>query len=194
MSRYIYILLVSLLVSCVAHIVPAQSLAITNEEVEQRIVNTIPSKVPLKIEIINGGMESALEDIEIRVTNIGKKAIFFANMGIASQEEFAPRNEVGFSSFQIGNVHISDFSRSFASMSSEVAATIPFAPGDRAVFRMKKKQAELSWKLMKEYGYPDDSKLILYIDLLRFADGSGYMTPQAVDMPDPKGHSFREVE
>jgi len=153
---------------------------------EQRIINTIPSKVPVKIEFINGGMRSALYKIEIRVTNVGKKTIYFMSLGVASEKEFTPRNSVGFSSFHIGNASVSDFSRPFASLKTERDATVPFVPGETRSFWIKRKEAELSWKLMKDYGYPADAKLILYSDLVRFEDGTGFMSADAVDMPDPK--------
>lgn len=159
---------------------------------EQRIISTVASKIPLKVEFINNGMKTRLEDIRIKVTNIGEKAIYYAGFGVASAEEFAPRERVGFSSFQIGNGRLSDFSKSFDSLEAERAATTPFEPGDSVVFRIKKKEAELSWRLMKELGYPDDSKLVFEVSLLRFSDGSGYMgIRNSAEMPDPKDTTSR---
>ena len=152
----------------------------------QRIINTIPLKVPVKVEIINGGMMSPLDAIEIKVTNIGTKPIYFFDMSISTEKEFAPRNYVGFSSFRIGNVRLYDFSRPFDSLTAERAETTPFESGETAVFRITKKEAELSWKLMMDYGYPQNSRLIFYMTHLRFGDGTGYVTPQAVEMSDPR--------
>lgn len=152
----------------------------------QRIVNTIPSKVPIKIEFINGGMKSALEDIEIRVTNIGKKSIYYLGLNVSSEKDFQYRHGVGFADFQIGNRSFSDFSRPFATLEAERSETTPFKPGDVIVLQISKKQAELSWKLMMDYGYARDSRLKLCMSILRFEDGTGFATPQAVEMPEAR--------
>lgn len=156
------------------------------EKEPQRIVNTIPAKVPIQVEFVNGGMKSALDDIEIRITNTGKKSICYLSVSISSEKDFAYRLGVGFSSFRIGNGRLSNFSQPIEALAAERDETTPLEPGGKASFRMKKQEAELSWKLMMDYGYPRDSRLKLYLTFLRFGDGSGYATPQAEEMPNPR--------
>jgi hypothetical protein len=162
------------------------SISVSSQENEcQRIVNTVPSKVPIRVEIVNGDTGCALEDTEIRVTNSGKKAIFFLGLSVSSEKEFQYRNGVGFSTFHNGSGTLSDFSRPFSSLTAERAETVPFKPGETIVLKIPKTEAKASWKMMMDYGYPKDSRLKFYMTLLRFEDGTGYMTPQAVEMPDP---------
>lgn len=157
---------------------------------EQRIINTIPSKVPLKVEIINGGMESALEDIQIKITNIGKKPIYYFDISLATAKEFAPQHRVGLISYQFGNPKLGNFSRPFHSLETERSERPPLEAGDSTVFgNIDKNLVEAFWKLMEEKGYSVQSKISLEIGLLRFGDGTGYMTRQAVEMPDAKSSS-----
>lgn len=154
---------------------------------EQRIINTLPSKLPIKIEIINGGMKSALEEIEIRVTNIGKRPIYYLALNLASADEFMPRHRVGISTrLTLGNLRLADFSRPPDYLASERANTTPFEPGETKAFGISKQEAYWFWKVMEEKGYSSKSKLVLEHITLSFGDGTGYMTPQAVEVTERK--------
>ena len=160
--------------------------AYTQEKEDQRIINKIPTKVPLKIEIINGGMNSALGDLEIRITNKSKLPIYYFSLSLGSEEEFAPRERVGLTALKFGNFRLSDFSQSFDSLEAERAATAPLNPGETFSFGIDKKMVEPFWNLMEERGLSRKSRITLEFSHLRFGDGTGYTSMSAVDMADPK--------
>lgn len=154
----------------------------SQNQVEQRIINTIPSKVPLKVKIINGEMSTPLDEMEIRVTNSGDKPIYFIQLSMASAEEFAPRNRVGLTSFQIGNSELGDFAISQSLIEEKKKRSEPFEPGATRIFRVDKKLVGPFWDLMNEKGYSNSARIVLQLNILTFADGTGYMTPQAAEM------------
>lgn len=158
----------------------------SQEEVESRIINKIPSHVPLRVEIRNGGLDSNLEDVEIKITNTGTRPIYYLSLTLASAEEFMPRNRVGLgTSLKIGNPKLADYSRSASHFETERANTVPFAPQDSRIFFIAKQEAEGFWKVMNDKGYPTDSKLVLEIQNLSFGDRTGYFTRDAIEMPKP---------
>lgn len=158
------------------------------EREEQRIINTIPGHVPLKVDVVNGGMKSSLEDVEIRVTNTGNRSIFFLDLDLAAAEEFAPRNRAGLWGLRFGDVGLYDFGKPIASILSDRPQTVSLRPGQSTVMepdqRKSKRYVELTWKFMEEKGYTKDSKFVLELVLLRFEDGTGYVTRDGILMSD----------
>jgi hypothetical protein len=163
------------------------SSALGQENEEQRIINSVPSKVPIKIEIINGDMKSALQDIEIKVTNISNRPIYYLDLSLASAEEFMPRHRVGVGTrLTIGNSKLADYSQSVDHFRSERANTIPFEPGDSKSFSVPKEKAAGFWRVMVDKGYSRDAKLVLELQTLSFGDRSGLFTRDAIEMPTEK--------
>lgn len=176
------------LFTCVAFVLALGfgSFALSQEKEEQRIINSVPSKVPIKIEIINGGMKSALEDIEIRITNTGNRVIYYLDLSLTSAEEFMPRHRVGATSIRLGNPKLGDYSQSVDHFLSERAATIPFEPSDSKSFSITKEKAAGFWRVMQEKGYSPESKLVLELQTLSFGDRTGLFTRDAIEMPGKK--------
>jgi hypothetical protein len=154
---------------------------------DQRFINTLPSKLPYKIEIINGDFGSAVHDVEIRITNIGKRPIYYLALNLASQDEFMTDNRVGLRGYVFGDSKLSYFYYSGTrDLSYERQLATPFEPGETKIFRVTRIHADGFLRVMEEKGISKPGKIVLEHVTTNFGDGTGFGTRDAIEMPEKK--------
>ena len=153
---------------------------------DQRIINTIPKKVPLKVEILNDGMDVAIHEIEIKITNTGKKPIYFLDLDLNAEKNNKSEVGIGLPTLNFGNSRYGDLAKTVDSLPSELARTSSLSSEEFIVFKVSKRDADAFWKLADLRGYSSKTKIVLELKILSYGDGTGFVTSAAVEVPQKK--------
>lgn len=144
-------------------------------EEEERVIEVLNDNHPaVKISAIrNYRKKTWLHCLEIEVTNISNKPIYYLNLGLSFPE------------MRRGDAPIGDYFR-FGSFNGGLFAHQPkpedpsIKPGEKYVFRFQKDRIEV-YEQMAKYGDFDHSvtkRLELEIELISFGDGTGFMNSE----------------
>lgn len=132
------------------------------------IENTIPKNVPIKIEVKNQDSANWIEDLEIEVTNTGKKPIYFLLLFLTLDKKTEKGDSYGFS-FNYGDKTL----YSTEGLAQEnVFATYP---NETYNFKIKEDSVR-GWKLHKNNNFGtfiEPRKGYLKLGWLSFGDGTG---------------------
>jgi hypothetical protein len=153
------------------------------DDERQRIVNKVPRHVPLKIQIVNNGFDSKLQNASIKMTNTSEKPIYSLVFHLITPNDFPKINghRSGLSSnLTFGARHLEDVTK-FATGSEE-----SLKPGDSITFDIDDKEARLFEEFLQEKGITEPPRLALLIQVLSFGDGTGFLTTGAVKYPSEK--------
>lgn len=172
------------------------------QDTEQRIINKVPKHLPIKVEITNGDMGSRLEDVKIKITNIGKKPIYFLTFHINAINSFpyfpkptdyfpgipTPTEiKVGLTSFRYGNSKLSGYTETTRTAEE---SDISLKTNESIEFEIKKKEVDGFNNLLREKGLnsseTSELKLELIFQHLSFGDKTGFWGTTGSPYPSKK--------
>jgi hypothetical protein len=161
------------------------------EKEEREFKNTIPSHLPLKVNLKNAERakdlknEKWLDDLELEVTNTGSKPIYYLYMLLSLPDT---KHDSGFKmAFQLryGRVELVDLTEPIR------PDDIPIRPGETYSFKVPEDNLE-GWKLFKSRRkVPAPPKVELKLQLLNFGDGTGLAGPEGVPLPNKIGQGSK---
>ena len=144
---------------------------------EEIIDNKVPTHLPIKVEILYGKKRHTLENVEIKITNTGKRPIYYLDF-LLSTSGFPMEYNVAWLTFGRHEMR---------TLQERATADDPFlGPDDTYVFQLDNKRVENFRKSRAAQGlYPTNYGLV--VQVLGFGDGTGYMGPEGSEFPSRKG-------
>ncbi|HEX8397425.1 MAG TPA: hypothetical protein VF644_08365 [Pyrinomonadaceae bacterium] len=144
--------------------------AIAQDAEKPRIINSVPEKLPLKIEFINLDKEDFLNELEIKVTNTSDKAIYSLRFEFEIVSE--RRSLDGRISFPL------DFGRQELSSAYDDKPNnedVPIIPNESYTFKLHKSTVKGLKKNLELTGLPFPKVFELVFIDLTFEDGTGFI-------------------
>jgi hypothetical protein len=136
---------------------------------QNNITNDTPKNVPLEIEILNADSDDWLENIEVKVTNTGKKPIYFLEFGIVFDEIRSDKN------FPMEIPLIYGSSRFIPLENLAQEGDVPIHSGESYTFKPRETYIRgLKKYNLKQYN-SDKFKARLDFRWISFGDGTGIM-------------------
>lgn len=138
---------------------------------EQRIINKVPKHLPIEVEIINGDMKSKLEDVKIKIKNIGDKPIFYLRIDILTTEDSSKfqGRRIGLPNLKYGNPRLGDFTN----VAEE--GDISLKPDEEIIFEIKEKDVENLNKFLAENFISSELRFELMFQMIHFGDKTGFI-------------------
>ena len=143
--------------------------AIAQDAENPRIINSVPEKLPLKIEFINLDKEDFLNELEVKVTNTGDKAIYSLRFEFEIVDGRPSLD--GRESFPL------DFGRKELSSTYDDKPTkddVPIIPRESYTFKLHKSPIIGLKKSLELTGLPFPKVFELVFIDLTFEDGTGF--------------------
>lgn len=140
-----------------------------------KIDNKLPKAVPLKVEFKNFGNENWWHDLEIKVTNTGKKPIYYLDLGLWLDSDYTNASANG-KRMSIG-FRFGDITRFFSATNGELATASDPAilPNGSYTFRVPENFIK-SWDLLKKQGeFVEPRTGELSHGWTSFGDGTGLL-------------------
>lgn len=132
-----------------------------------KVENKIPKSVPIKVEVKNYDSENWVEDLEIKVTNIGDKPIYFLILNLITDVTAQDGVPIGFP-FIYGQENPDLYSED--GIAKETDKSI--APNKSYTFKNSKFRVE-SWALGRHLRIGDPQTAQIRFGWLSFGDGTG---------------------
>jgi len=135
---------------------------------EKKLGIGVPSHVPLKIKVNNLNHKKWVHDLEVEVTNISDRPIYFLSLYlILPESKGLLGSKVGFW-LSYGRAELIDFSAPLKPDDK------PFQPGEKYTFKIPESSAK-GWDYLREKeGRPEPRVMKLTFQELNFGDGTGY--------------------
>ncbi len=136
---------------------------------DSKIINKVPSHLPIKIEIINEESNEPLRDLRIKVTNVSNKPVYFLKFFVSTNEDFVSPNgsQYGFP-LKYGRPQLIKFSER-ASIED-----IPLKKGDSHIFNIDPTEAKRFNESMSASFRSRPEYYLLEFQFLSFGDGTGF--------------------
>lgn len=131
------------------------------------IENLVPKNVPLKIEFKNYDTEDWEHDLEITVTNTGKKPIYYLYFNLFMDGEYKNGGPVG-TPLLFGSNHLFSTGQSVATTED-----ISIKSGETYSFKINKNTADARLRLKASGKLSNPRKVVLELSLINFGDGTG---------------------
>jgi hypothetical protein len=177
--------LCSLIVMCAVGLVPSTAQSVEERELEDKIPKHLPIKVKLKKEKEKAFKDLQNEkwarDLELEVTNMGDKPIYFLSLQLILPEIKSPDGyPMGFS-LKYGRIELIDLAVPIEPQDA------PILPGQTYVFKLGEKKATAWEAFASEEKLPktEPKKLLLQFYILNFGDGTGFQTKVGIPFPNP---------
>jgi hypothetical protein len=157
------------------------------QKTEQRLINKVQKYIPLKVEILNGDMNSKIEDIKIKITNTSEKPVYFLNFDISTSGDSAgdvKQKSGGLYSLKTLSYGDVKFGRN--SKLKEESDEVFLKKGDNIIFDISKVLADAFTRMMRENGVDANTTLFLVFQRLSYGDGTGFMGSNAIAYPVKK--------
>lgn len=148
------------------------------------VVNTIPARMPLKVEVRDAERVADasnglwLRDLEVEVTNTGRRPVYFVSLLVllpgAKLGGLQPVYKLKFGSPDLA---------SFTSVARP--DDVPLAPGESAVIKVPEDEAAIWEKWMARGAATDPREIVLVLHQLNFGDGTGFAGRDGRPMPNP---------
>lgn len=165
--------------------IASRSVAQSTEEreLENRIPKHLPIKVKMKKEkeklFKDLKNEKWMRDLELEVTNIGDKPIYFLDFHVSITDVQAPNGTNIAFPLRYGNHELADFGNKAG------PDDIPIKPGETYVLKAYDSNVR-GWDLFRRnHNKPQPKKLILRFQVLSFGDGTGFMGTHGGPIPEP---------
>ncbi len=154
---------------------------------EERILNKVPKHLPLKIEILNDDQLSPLDEVKIKITNIGKKPIYYMSLKLITTDDFPKPNgaKIGLSSLKYGRSRLGFLTE----LASEDDTSLK--KDESVVFEIKQWEISGFYSLLDKDGISSEPNFDLIFQLMSFGDGTGFVTTGGTPYPAQKPtHKF----
>ncbi len=135
---------------------------------QKRLESIIPRHLPIKVKVNNLNNSKWAHDLEVVVTNISQKPIYFLDLHIILPEIKSPAGpNVGFP-LRYGRIDFVKFTTPVE------PADVPIQPGGTHIFKIPANSAKgLDYLKAKEHT-PEPKRIQLIFQVLNFGDGTGY--------------------
>ena len=139
---------------------------------ERELEDRIPKHLPIKVKVRNLNNEKWARDVEVEITNIGDKPIYYLGVTVVLPDVLTENNhKLGFP-LQYGRGTLIDYS---APIDTD---DVPIKPGESYTFKIPE-QLQRGWEnFVKRRGVPqhEPKKFRLVFKSLNFGDGTGFGT------------------
>jgi hypothetical protein len=165
----------------------AQSPAKEEREVEDRIPKHLPIKVKVKNEakVKDLKNEEWLRDIEVEVTNTGSKPIYFIEISLHLVNTLTDdERDTGYNLYY-GRPDLIDLGKPL------LPDDVPIMPKETVTLKVPDLENEMvSWKHFRANGtFRNPKKMFFKFLLMNFGDGTGFMGPAGVPLPEKRDRS-----
>lgn len=138
------------------------------QDTEDRIINTVPKTVPLKIEILNAGTDDFFNDLRIKVTNTGDKPIYSLRLVLLVPNSKSPIGESAIF-FRYGRMELW-----FDKVEIPTEKDPSIQPDESYTFKIDKQTVKIYTKLFSEGSLSSTINSRLEFTELRYGDRTGY--------------------
>lgn len=150
-----------------------------NAMTERIIENQIPFHIPIKVEFNNLDKEPLLRNLEVKVTNIGKKPIYFLELDVNLPKNiFEDGNSLVYP-LRYGRIEFIDI---FEEARPE---DVPIQPGESYIFKISENELNASESYMAQRNTPLAAAKLIYLFFyhLNFGDKTGFSTNTGIPLP-----------
>jgi hypothetical protein len=164
-------------------ITPSIAQSSEERELEDKIPKHLPIKVKIKKEkekeFKDLKNEKWLRDLELEVTNIGDKPIYFLDFLLVMPGiKASTGNEIAFP-LRYGRVELGTIEN------KAEPDDVPIKPGETYIFKAYDSNV-LGWdRYKRNNNKPQPKKIILHFRVLNFGDGTGFWTTSGIPIPEP---------
>ena len=155
-----------------------------NAQTERIIENQIPFHIPIKVELNNLDKEPLLRNLEVKVTNIGMKPIYFLELVVDLPKTISPGGNPIIFTLVYGRME-------FINLDEKVQPDdVPLRPGESYVFKIPENQVGAFEKIEPGWNYShSDIKLVyLWLAHLSFGDGTAFTGAQGTPLPNVRSN------
>jgi hypothetical protein len=148
---------------------------------ERVIEDQVPAHLPLKIEINNLQVEPLLRNLEIKVTNISEKAIYFLELDLVLPDVLSPSGHPISFPLRYGRTRLIDFQEPLRS------EDVPIQPGESFSFKIPAKNLGAFERLAARMNLPQSAIKTVYLlfQQINFGDKTGFSTSGGLPVPTP---------
>lgn len=162
------------------------SVAQSNEERE--LEDKIPKHLPIKVKVKKEKEKSFkdlkndkwMRDLEVEVTNIGDKPIYFLYFVVTLDGITAPNGTNVSFPLMYGRSELGSIEN------KAEADDIPIKPGETHVFKAYESNVRGWDSFRKNHNKPQPNKLIFKFQVLSFGDGTGFESTGGIPFPEPR--------
>ncbi|MGH9972062.1 MAG: hypothetical protein ACREBG_30315 [Pyrinomonadaceae bacterium] len=176
-SNHLYKLVMRIAVLALISVLPGATGVVTGQRLaedprifggpERKLYNSVPTKLPLAFDVQNVTSEKWVHELEIEVTNISDKPIYYMDMYVFLVGVKFQGANVGFW-LKYGRVQLKDFSEPL------LPEDVPIKPGEKHTFKISESDAK-GWDTLKvREGKAEPRFLKLYFQQINFGDGTGF--------------------
>jgi hypothetical protein len=191
-TRLLRLLLLSLALIFMAKSVLIPSIAQSTEErvLEDKIPKHLPIKVKIKKEKEKAFKDLQNEkwarDLELEITNISNKPIYYLSLLLLLPETKAPNGRQIVFPLRYGRGELIDFRTQLQ------PADVPLAPGESYVLKIPYREAKGWENFQSKENKPAPKKVQLKFQLLNFGDGTGFMRNDGAPIPNASYKRFAD--
>ncbi len=134
----------------------------------ETLENKVPKHLPIKVEILYGKRAEVLENAEIKVTNTGKRPIFFLKLIVSTADSPELSVKYGLSSFYFGRRELITFGNLANSDDPSLK------PGESLLFTVSKKRVVAHRQARRDEHQIIPERYELIFQFLNFGDDTGF--------------------
>jgi hypothetical protein len=135
------------------------------------IENKITKNVPLDVEVKNFDSENWVYDLEIKVTNTGKKPIYYLYLSFTLDEQLNG-GPVGFLlQYGAGQLYTTNV------LARPLEEDVPILPNESYTFKLNKNSADARMNRKARENFTDPQKAFVELGWLSYGDGTGFANP-----------------
>ncbi|HMQ03042.1 MAG TPA: hypothetical protein PKD26_03930 [Pyrinomonadaceae bacterium] len=135
---------------------------------KETLENKVPKHLPIKVEILYGKRAELLENAEIKVTNTGKRPIFFLKFMVSTADSPELSVKYGLGSFYFGRRELITFGNLANSDDPSLK------PGESLLFTVSKKRVDAYRKARRDEHQIIPERYELIFQFLNFGDDTGF--------------------
>jgi hypothetical protein len=154
---------------------------------ESVIEDQIPSHISIKVELLNLKKEGFLRKLEIKVTNISNKPIYYLNLSLLLPDVLSPNgNPIGFP-LKYGRTELISFQEPIR------PDDVPILPGESFIFKIPEENLGPfeRFAARKKLPLSEIKKVYLIFHLLNYGDKTGFSGTGGTPIPNiPKGQAL----
>jgi hypothetical protein len=164
-------------------VTPSVAQSSEERELEDKVPKHLPIRVKIKKEkekeFKDLKNEKWMRDLEVEVTNIGDKPIYFLDFHVSMPDIQAPNGTNMAFRLRYGNYELGNFDNRAG------PDDIPIKPGETCILKAYDSNVR-GWDLFRRnHNKPQPKKLILRFQVLSFGDGTGFESTVGLPIPEP---------
>ncbi len=135
---------------------------------ERKLYNGVPPHLPVRLDVKNVESDKWVHDLEVVVTNVSDKPIYFMDMFVFPVGFKSPKGYTIGYWLKYGRARLINFAEPLQ------PDDVPIKPGEKHIFKISESDAK-GWDAFREReNKPEPTKLELAFQRINFGDGTGF--------------------